>query len=29
MGKVMANELGIKGSHDLQAYKYQDMITMI
>ncbi len=29
MTKVIANELEIKGSHGLQAYKYQDMIAMI
>jgi len=29
MAKVIANELEIKGSHGLQAYKYQDMIAMI
>lgn len=29
MAREIANELEIKGSHGLQAYKYQDMIATI
>ena len=29
MGKVIANELEILGSHGMQAYKYPEMMEMI